>query len=109
MSSAARDRSKQPELPLVLNGSASRRLPLRILFVHRDVGEVEQCVQALKRAHYKVSADVAVTPEQFAVRLKAKYYDVVLAEFPSPNWSRRRELEMLRLRERQIPCIFLID
>jgi diguanylate cyclase (GGDEF)-like protein/PAS domain S-box-containing protein len=109
MSSASRDRGKQPELPLVLNGSASRRLPLRILFVHRDVGEVEDCVKALKRSHFKVSADVALTPEQFAVRLKAKYYDVVLAEYPSPNWSRGRELEMLRLRERQIPCIFLID
>jgi diguanylate cyclase (GGDEF)-like protein/PAS domain S-box-containing protein len=109
MSSVLRDRIKQPELPLVFNGSASRSLPLRILFVHRDVGEVEQCVRELKRAHYKVSADMVLTPEQFAVRLKAKCYDVVLAEFPSPNWSRRRELEMLRLRERQIPCIFLID
>jgi diguanylate cyclase (GGDEF)-like protein/PAS domain S-box-containing protein len=40
--------------------------------------------------------------------LKAKLYDVVLAEYPSPNWQGRHELEMLRLRERQIPCIFLI-
>jgi diguanylate cyclase (GGDEF)-like protein/PAS domain S-box-containing protein len=82
---------------------------LRILFVHRDVAEVERCVQELKRAHFKVSADVVLTPEQFAERLKAKFYDVVLAEYLSPNWQGRHELEMLRLRERQIPCIFLID
>ena len=109
MSSISRVRIKQPELPLVLNGSASRRLPLRILFVHRDVADVEQCVQELKKAHFKVSADVVLTPDQFATRLKAKYFDVVLAEYPSPNWQGRRELEMLRLRERRIPCIFLID
>ena len=94
---------------MVLNGSANRRLPLRVLFVHRDVGDVGQCVQELKKGHFKVSADVVLTPEQLAVRLKAKYYDVVLAEYPSPNWEGRRELEMLHLGERQIPCIFLID
>jgi diguanylate cyclase (GGDEF)-like protein/PAS domain S-box-containing protein len=109
MPSASRDRVKQADLPRVLNGPANRRLPLRILFVHRDVAEVERCVQELKRGHFNVSADVVLTPEQFAERLKAKFYDVVLAEYLSPNWQGRHELEMLRLRERQIPCIFLID
>ncbi len=108
MASASRNRVKQADLPLVLNGPASRRLPLRILFVHRDAGEVERCVRELKRAHFKVSADVVLTPEQFAERLKAKSYDIVLAEFPSPNWQGRHELDILHLRERQIPCIFLI-
>jgi len=93
----------------MLNGPASRRLPLRILFIHRDVAEVEHCVQELKRAHFNVSADVVLTPEQFAERLKARFYDAVLAEYASPNWHGRLELEMLRLRERQIPCIFLIN
>jgi diguanylate cyclase (GGDEF)-like protein/PAS domain S-box-containing protein len=106
MASTSRDRIKQAELPL--NASASRRLALRVLFVHRDVADVQQCVQELKRAHFKVSADVVLTPDQFATCLKAKYFDVVLAEYPSPNWQGRRELEMLRVQERQIPCIFLI-
>jgi diguanylate cyclase (GGDEF)-like protein/PAS domain S-box-containing protein len=109
MPSASRDRIKQSELPLVVNGSASRRLPVRILFFHRAVAEVELCVRELNKAHFKVSTDVVLTPEQFALRLKTKDYDLVLAEYPSPNWQGRRELEMLRLRERQIPCIFLID
>jgi diguanylate cyclase (GGDEF)-like protein/PAS domain S-box-containing protein len=109
MSSMSRDRVKQAELPIALNGSANRRLPLHILFLHRNIADVEHCLQELKKAHFKVRADVVLTPEQFASRLKAKYYDLVLAEHPSPNWPGRRELEMLRLRERQIPCIFLID
>jgi diguanylate cyclase len=109
MASTSRDRIKQTELPLILNGSVSRRLPLRILFVHRHVSDVEHCVQELKKAHFRVTADVVLTPEQFAARLKAKFYDIVLAEYPSPNWQGRLELEMLRLRERRIPCIFLIE
>src|SRR6202041_2534998 len=109
MSAASRERIKQGEVPLVLNGSAGRRLPLRILFVHRDAADVEVCMEELKRAHFKVSADVVLTPDQFTARLKSKFYDVVLAEYPSPNWEGRRELEMLRLRERQTPCIFLMD
>jgi len=106
--STSTDRVKQPEPAPIPSGSASRRLPERILFVRRDVGDVEHCVQELRRAHFRVTADVVLTPEQFAARLKAKFYDVVLAEYPSPNWQGRHELEMLRLRERQIPCIFLI-
>jgi diguanylate cyclase (GGDEF)-like protein/PAS domain S-box-containing protein len=66
-------------------------------------------VQELRRAHFRVTADVVLTTEQFAARVKAKYYDIVLAEYPFPHWQGRHELEMLRLRERQIPCIFLID
>jgi diguanylate cyclase (GGDEF)-like protein/PAS domain S-box-containing protein len=108
MSSMSRDRAKRSDLPLVLNGSASRRSPLRILFIHRDVADVGHCVQELRRAHFSVTAEVVLTPEQFVARLKAKFYDVVLAQYPSPNWQGRRELEILRLRERQIPCIFLI-
>ena len=109
MPSTSRDRVKQADLLLVLNGPASRGLPLRILFVHSDAADVEHCVQELRRAHFKVSADVVLTPEQFAGRLKSKYYDVVLAEYPSPNWQGPQVLEILRLRDRQIPCIFLTD
>ena len=65
MASASRDRVKQA-LRMAFNGPAGRDLPLRILFVHSDAAGVELCVQALTRAHLKVSADVVLTPEQFA-------------------------------------------
>jgi hypothetical protein len=74
-----RDRVKRAYQPLVLNGPAGRRLPLRILFVHSDSAQVESCVEELRRAHFKVSSDVVLTPEQFAGHLNSKYYDVVLA------------------------------
>ena len=87
MASATRDRVKQGDPPLLLKGPASRRLPLRILFIHSDAADVELCVQELNRAHFKVSAEVVLSPEQFDGRLHSKYYDVVLAEYPSPNWQ----------------------
>jgi diguanylate cyclase (GGDEF)-like protein/PAS domain S-box-containing protein len=104
-----RDRVKQTDLPLVLNGPAGRGFPLRILFFHSNAANVEHCVQELRKAHFKVSADVVLTPKQFTERLKSKYYDVVLAEYPTPNWQGPRALEVLHLRDRQIPCIFLTD
>ena len=109
MSSTSRDCVKQDGLPLVLNGPASRRLPLRILFVHSVAADVEHCVQELRSANFKVSADVVLTPEQFVGFLTSKCYDVVLAEYPSPNWQGPQMLEILHLRDRQIPCIFLTD
>ncbi len=109
MPSTSRVRVKQADMPLVSPGPASRRLPLRILFVHTNAAEVENCVQELRSAHFNISADVVLTPEQFDERLKSKYYDVVLAEYPSPNWRGPQAVEILRLRGRQIPCIFLTD
>ena len=107
MALTSRDYVKQADLPLALIGPASRRRTLRVLFVHGDAAVVEHCVRELRSAHFKVSADVVLTPEQFLGRLKTKCYDVVLAEHPSANWQDSQALEILRLRERQVPCIFL--
>src|SRR5271154_2180463 len=110
MSLASEDRVKQQvDLPQALHGPASRRRTLRGLFVHGNAAVVELCVQELRNAYFKVSADVALTPEQFIARLKSKCYDVVLAEYPSANWKESQALEMLQLRDKQIPCIFLTE
>jgi len=82
---------------------------LRILFVHSDAGGLEQCVGELRRAHFKVTADVVLTLEEFSERLNSKYYDVVLAEYPGRNRQSSQVLNILHLRDRQIPCIFLTD
>ena len=73
MASATRDRVKQADPPLVLNGPASRRLPLRILFIHSDAVDVELCVQELNKAHFEVSAEVALRATRRAeTRLKPR-------------------------------------
>jgi diguanylate cyclase (GGDEF)-like protein/PAS domain S-box-containing protein len=109
MPQTSRDHVKQLELAPGLHGLASRRRPLRVLFVHGVAADVEQSVRELKRAHCKVSADVVSTSEQFVKRLDSKYYDVVLAKYPMRNWHGPRLLEVLRPRERHIPVIFLAN
>jgi diguanylate cyclase (GGDEF)-like protein/PAS domain S-box-containing protein len=109
MSSTSRVRVPQAILPAVTPSSAGRRLPLRILFVHSDAARVEKCLQELRSARFNVSSDRAPTPEQFARCLKSRIYDVVLAEYPSPNWQGMQVLEILRAKERQIPCILLAE
>ena len=83
MPSTSRARIKQADLPVVLNELPSRRA-LRVLFVHGDAGIIER-LQELRRAHITVSAHVIHTPQQYARRLKSKYQDIVLVEYPSPN------------------------
>jgi CheY-like chemotaxis protein len=109
MSSTSRDRFRLADSPLVLNGPEGRKVLLRILFFHSDAAVVERCVQELRKSHLEFTADVVLAPEELARQLKSKYYDVVLAEYAAPNWNGPRTLEILNLKERQIPCIFLTD
>jgi diguanylate cyclase (GGDEF)-like protein/PAS domain S-box-containing protein len=109
MASAPRDRTEQSELPLILNGPTRRRLFLRILFVHGNAGTVVHCLEELRRTHFRINADVVLTLGECSKRLKSKYYDVVLAEYPGSNQQGPELLNLLRLRDRKIPCIFLTD
>jgi diguanylate cyclase (GGDEF)-like protein/PAS domain S-box-containing protein len=109
MSSTSRDHVTRAELPVILSGPTSRRLLLRILFVHSNSGDIEHCLEELSRTYFRVNADVVLTPGEFSERLESKYYDVVLAEYPGGNSQGSQLLDILHLRDRQIPCIFLTD
>ncbi len=109
MTSTSQVRHKRAELAAVLNGSQGRHRFVRILFVQRDVGDVESCVQELKFVGFKVSADVVVTPEQFTARLSSRPYDLVVAEYPSPKGEGAQALELLHQSGKQIPLIFVSD
>jgi diguanylate cyclase (GGDEF)-like protein/PAS domain S-box-containing protein len=71
------------------------------------VAEVERCLQELDRVHFRVSSEIVVTPEQFTERLGSQAYDLVVAEYPSPDWGQPQALELLHLSKRQIPLIFV--
>src|SRR5216683_3789782 len=99
-----------PQAPLkrdVLSGSDGRHLPLHILFVHSQVAEVERCLQELNKVHFTVSAEIVGTPEEFSERLGSHAYDLVVAEYPGPDWRETQALELLHLSKRQIPLIFV--
>jgi len=89
------------------SGSEGRHPPLHILFVHSHAAEVERCLLELDKVHFTVSAEIVVTPEEFSERLAAHAYDLVVAEYPSPNWQETQALELLNRAKRQIPLIFV--
>jgi diguanylate cyclase (GGDEF)-like protein/PAS domain S-box-containing protein len=89
------------------SGSKGRHPPLRILFVHSHATQVERCLHELDKAHFTVSAEIVVTPQQFSECLDSQAYDLVVAEYPSPDWRETQALELLHLSKRQIPLIFI--
>jgi diguanylate cyclase (GGDEF)-like protein/PAS domain S-box-containing protein len=98
---------EQAERPSAPNLSGLRQSVVRILFVHRFLAEIEHCLYELKKLRFIVSADVVVTPEQFAQRLRSGTFDLVVAEHPSPNWQETQVLDVLREMKKDLPVIFL--
>ena len=78
-----------------LNGPARRGRPLRILF-YSEAGDAERCVREIERAQFEVSADIVLVSDQFAERPRSKVYDLVVAEYPAPNWQGTQALELLQ-------------
>jgi diguanylate cyclase (GGDEF)-like protein/PAS domain S-box-containing protein len=99
----------QVERISALNILELRRNLVRILFIHRSLADVERCLYELKKARFTVNSDLVLTPEQFAERLRSGIYDVVMAEYPSPNWQETQELYLLRQMKKDIPLIFLVS
>ncbi len=90
-----------------LSGSEGRHPPLHILFLHSQAAEVERCLQELHKVYFTISAEIVGTPEEFSKRLGSHAYDLVVAEYPSPDWRETQALELLHLSKRQIPLIFV--
>jgi diguanylate cyclase (GGDEF)-like protein/PAS domain S-box-containing protein len=107
MASIPRVRVKNTVLEPVLSGSAGRGRPLRVLFIHSLVADVNHCMHELQSAHFKVSADVVINSDQFSKRLSSKFYDIVVAEHPTPHWNGAPVLELLHQIKKQIPLIFV--
>jgi diguanylate cyclase (GGDEF)-like protein/PAS domain S-box-containing protein len=107
MTSISRVLGKHTEQEPVLTGSTCRGRPLRVLFVHSLIADVNHCMHELQGAHFRVTADVVVNSELFAKRLNAKSYDIVVAEHPSPHWKGMSILGLLHQLKKLIPLIFV--
>jgi len=80
---------------------------LRVLFVHRDADQVDSCVQELKRAEFAVQADIVLTLGQCVEQLRKEQFDLIVAEYPSPNWSGTQALQVLQQVVQSVPLIFV--
>jgi diguanylate cyclase (GGDEF)-like protein/PAS domain S-box-containing protein len=107
MSSKSKLHLEQVERASAVDAPVGRRNLVRILFIHRSHADVERCLYELKRVRFTVSSDVVVTPEQFAERLCSERFDLVVAEYPSPNWQKTHVLDLLHQMKKDVPLIFL--
>ncbi len=108
MSFKAKPDLKQGERASAGDASDRSQNLLRILFVHRSAADVERCLHELRRVRFTVSPDVVLTLEQFAERLRSQLFDLVVAEYPSPNWQETQPLDLLNEMKKDIPIIFLV-
>jgi diguanylate cyclase (GGDEF)-like protein/PAS domain S-box-containing protein len=95
-------RSFRPE-----STASHRRRPLRVLFVHRDADVVDGCLEELKKAQFTVSADFVLNLAQCARQLRSQSYDVIVAEYPSPNWKGSQALQLLHQTVNETPLLFV--
>jgi diguanylate cyclase (GGDEF)-like protein/PAS domain S-box-containing protein len=88
--------------------TSHRRRPLSVLFIHRDADVVDSCLEELKKAQFTVGADLVLTMAQCTQQLRSQTYDVVVAEYPSPNWKGSQALQLLRQTVQEIPLLFVM-
>jgi diguanylate cyclase (GGDEF)-like protein/PAS domain S-box-containing protein len=108
MSSKSEPIAEQAARASAWDARERRQNLVRILFVHRSVADVERCLYELNRVRFTVSADVVVTPEQFAARVHAQPFDLIVAEYPSTNWEGTQVLDLLGKMKKDIPLLFLV-
>jgi diguanylate cyclase (GGDEF)-like protein/PAS domain S-box-containing protein len=89
--------------------TSHRRRPLSVLFIHRDADGVDSCLEELKKAQFTVRADLVLAIAQCTQQLRSQTYDVVVAEYPSPNWKGSQSLQLLRQTVQEIPLLFVTD
>jgi diguanylate cyclase (GGDEF)-like protein/PAS domain S-box-containing protein len=87
--------------------AAHRRRHLRVLFIHRDADVVDNCLQELKSAQFTISSDLVLTLAQCAQQLRLQTYDVVVAEYPSPNWKGPHAFQLLHQTVAEVPLLFV--
>src|SRR5579859_1654559 len=87
--------------------ASHRHRPLRVLIVHRDAETIDSCLEELKQGQFAVSADFALNLAQCAEYLQARSHDVIVAEYPGPNWKRSQALQLIHERAPGIPLLFV--
>jgi diguanylate cyclase (GGDEF)-like protein/PAS domain S-box-containing protein len=80
---------------------------VRVLLLHSRPACVERCLKEFADLQFQIDADVVLTLEQCTERLKSRYYDIVLAEYPIPQRQRTSTADLLRLAGGNIPLIFV--
>src|SRR2546428_11705810 len=85
----------------------SARRTLRVLYIEGSPHDAKLCLRQLEQAGYELSARLVTSREDFEENLRTQPYDVVLADYRTPNWSAMEALEALRRVNKEIPFIIV--
>ena len=107
MSSGSKLNLEQAVRPSALDIPELRRNHVRILFIHRSLAVVERCLHELKRMHFTVMSEFVSSHQDCFDKLCSKNYDVVVAEYLSPDCDEARPCDLLREIKRDVPLIFV--
>jgi len=69
---------------------------------------VQRCLYELKRRRFTVTSKMLSTPQSFAEELTSEIYDIVVAEYPAPEWQEASPLGLLRQMNKDLPVIYLV-
>jgi len=85
-----------------------RRRALHALFVHRDAGAIDACVQELQKAQFTVTSDCVLDLAQCTEQLRSRSYDVIIVEYPGSNSEGSQALQLLHQPFQEMALIFLM-
>jgi len=86
---------------------AGKNPALRVLYVGDRILDAELCLRELRKAEVEVYADIVRTREEFAERLRAENYDVILADYRLSGWTAMDALALERQQGKEIPLILV--
>lgn len=86
-----------------------RRRLLRVLFIHRDVEAINDCLEELRHGRFTVTSDAIVDLDQCAEQNLSNSYDVMVVGYPSLTCVDTEGLQRLHHNVRGIPQILLVS
>jgi signal transduction histidine kinase len=79
--------------------------PLRLLLVEDNASDAELVLATLRTDGFQVASDMVQTAEEFASRIRAASYDLVLADYNLPQWKGTEALDILCRENLDVPLI----
>ncbi len=80
-------------------------MTLRLLAVMSEVRNAEKIAEHLRADDINVRIDLAVTPNEFGVRIRGRVYDVVIADCDLGDWTALDVLSLMRELANETPVI----
>lgn len=86
---------------------SQRQRKLRVLLVEDNPSDGELMLHALKKAGFDSESEVVQTAQEFADRIRANKYEIILADYRLPGWNGMETVTILRQEGLDIPVVLV--